>query len=68
MAEELDDFESDSHRGRLAVVLYSMRHRDNPLLSGQLAFLEETWLGLNGATPEAHAFVRAIRREVDGLE
>jgi hypothetical protein len=68
LAEELDAFESNSHRGRLAVVLYSMRHRDNPLLSEQLAFLEETWLGLNGATPEAHAFVRAIRREVDGLE
>jgi putative nucleotidyltransferase with HDIG domain len=68
MAEELHAFGSNSRRGRLAVVLYFMRHRDNPLLSEQLAFLEERWLHLNGATPEAHAFVTAIRRETEGLE
>jgi putative nucleotidyltransferase with HDIG domain len=68
MAEELDAFETNSRTGQLAVVLYFMRHRDNPILSEQLAFLEERWLHLNGATADAQALVTAIRREMEGLE
>jgi len=68
LAAELDAFEMNSHRGRLAVVLYFMRHRDNPVLSEQLTFLERQWLHLNGATSETHAFVASIRREMEGLE
>jgi putative nucleotidyltransferase with HDIG domain len=68
MAKELDSFEVNSITGRLAVVLYFMRHRENPMLSEQLTFLEERWLHLNGATPAARSLVMAIRREMDGVE
>jgi len=68
LAEELEAFEFHSRHGRLAVILYFMGYRHDPMLSEQLAFVEEEWLHLNGATPEAQAFVAAIRREMEGLE
>ncbi|MHB0857055.1 MAG: HD domain-containing protein [Anaerolineae bacterium] len=69
MSEELDSFATaSSQHGCLAVMLHYMRHRDEPSIAGETAYLAGTWLPSNGATPGARSLVEHLLHEMAGLE
>ncbi len=64
--EEMADYATCSEHGCLAVVLHFMRHRDDPSITDETAYLAEQWLRRNGASPQAHAFISHLQREAEG--
>lgn len=65
---ELDRFATGSSHGCLAVILHFMRHRDDPSIAEETAYLAGEWLTANQATPQARGLVSRLVREMKGLE
>ncbi len=65
---ELQDFDTNLRRGRLAIVKRFMVHRDNPVLSAELAYLDNGWQNEVTPTTEAIGFLERYRREVAGIQ
>lgn len=66
MAGELNAFDVNSERGRLAVVKRFIDNRNNPSLSAELQYLRDTWAPVAGATDGALELLSAYSREVEG--
>lgn len=64
--QEMADYATCSEHGCLAVVLHFMRHRDDPSIADETAYLAEQWLRRNGALPQAHEFIAQLQREAEG--
>jgi len=68
LAEELADPASALERGRLAVVLHYMRHREGASIAAETRALSDGWPSGAEPTQGARELVRAIVRESAGLE
>jgi putative nucleotidyltransferase with HDIG domain len=68
LAAEIDDWPAQCANGCLGVVLYLMRHRDEPSIDGEVTLLREAWLAAGSRTPEAARLVRDLDAEVHGVE
>jgi len=65
MTNELDNYDEEIEHGRLAVLVYFIRHRKNPALSEQFPELHARWpLGLDTG---AAMYLTTLQREVDGV-
>jgi len=67
LREELDAFDVTSQRGATAAVLHFMRHRDDPSIWAETAYLSDGWLTADNVLPEARAFVERLQREMAGM-
>jgi putative nucleotidyltransferase with HDIG domain len=67
LREELGAFPVTSRRGATAAVLHLMRHRDDPSISAEAAYLSNEWLVADSVLPEGRAFVERLQREIAGL-
>ena len=67
LREELEAFTDCSRRGATAAVLHYMRHRDDPSIAAETAYLSEEWLPANGVLPAARELVERLQREMVGL-
>jgi len=63
---ELDDLAVTSRRGAIAAVLHFMRHRDDPSISAETAYLAKEWLVANNVLPAAREFVERLQQEMAG--
>lgn len=67
MIEELDDFPTNQHRGRLAIVERFVQHRDNPSLTDELGYLARSWASEASPTSGAQSLIRRYQQEVSGI-
>ncbi len=67
MIDELDDFEANARRGRLAIVQRFVGQRNNPSLSEELDHLATTWVRDAEPTSDARVLIRRYQDEVAGL-
>jgi len=67
LRDELAAFPITSRRGATAAVLHLMRHREDPSISAEAAYLTDEWLAADSVLPEARAFVERLQREIAGL-
>ncbi len=65
---ELGEFPVTSVQGCLAAVLYLMRHREEPSIDENVAYLANGWLYEGPRTPEVAVLVRDLAAEVRGAE
>lgn len=65
---ELEDFETNVRRGRLAIVRRFIEHRQNPSLSDEISELAAGGAIAAALTDGARAFLEAYRREIAGVE
>ncbi len=66
MAGELDDFDRNVERGRLAVVKRFIVKRDNPSLSAEARYLRDHWAPGVSATESARDLIDAYHTEISG--
>lgn len=64
--QEMENYAVHSEHGCLAIVLHFMRHRNDPSIADETAYLAEQWLRRNGASPQAHEFIVQLQREAEG--
>ena len=63
---ELDDLAYYGAHGAAAVVLHYMRHRQDPSIADETAYLANGWLASAQPTPQARALVADLQREMAG--
>jgi len=68
MVGELDDFPTNSERGRLAIVRHFIENRTNPSLSAEVVYLRDRWAGEASALPAARELIAGYEREIAGTE
>lgn len=66
LASELENFEENVERGRLAVVARFIENRGNPSLTDEITYLSDDWAPRVGATDEALGLIDRYRREIRG--
>lgn len=67
LAQELDDFASNGQGSCLWAVLHFMRHRDDPSIAAEVAYLRDVWLAQE-RSPRAQVLVDHLHREMVGDE
>ena len=67
MADELNEFDRNIERGRLAIVKRFIDNRDNPSLSAETRYLHENWARLARPTEGAWALLDAYDCETKGV-
>lgn len=67
LVQELEAFEENVARGRLAIVKRFIDHRANPSLSEEIRYLRDSWAPSARATPEALALIARYQQEIDGV-